>query len=732
MNKKYVIYSIVCLSVSIIILLSIMLPVYFIFDIKERIIITNENERIANDYYSSLKQSLTYELIFSKNIAHIFTIDNQLSFEDFISFSNITLSTTETIQGSSLILKVLHNEREYVEKKSSEIYGTNLYFKDITNNGLVKSSNHSVYYIVFYIYPIETNYQAILINLYSNLDRAKAIDIATSSMEGSITDGIKLVQETDNQTGVLLFYPSVKFNSSEIIGLSSIVLRIRNIMFSSFKNLQKYNDMKIYLYNNRLNETLESLIVRNEKFEILNDTQNYNNEFYSRNIYLYDNYWTLNIILPNVNTLQLHHSVIIICSIIMLCCFIGIPLAFYAFDRILQYQIEYTKIQTHSDVKDTFMGYIFHEIRVPFNTLSMSIKHLLSLGPNDEIKDTVMIMNSSIKQCSRILDDALDVNKIEKGKFQISLNFYSIYDSVKECFKLFSEKCNNRNINYKLLYKNDITNLDIKADEVRITQCMNNYISNAVKFTNTNGSVTVDINIGEIYTLDGKDYTSLTFSVKDSGPGIDLEEHSKIFQPYVQILKNTCNAEIGTGLGLSITKHIIESHKGEVGFHSITKPQNSKSNTENNSGSTFWFTINVEIRPSDISTVGNIKETQLECDIKGKHFLIIDDNNNNCIMMQKVLKDLNVTSDICNNGEDALRVFNEQNHHLVILDKNMPIMDGKTCALNLRKISNIPIIMLSGNQNIFKEMENININGILTKPINFPAFFGLLNNIFKS
>jgi CheY-like chemotaxis protein len=374
--------------------------------------------------------------------------------------------------------------------------------------------------------------------------------------------------------------------------------------------------------------------------------------------------------------------------------------------------------QQQTSLKDRFVSYIFHEIRVPLNAIVIGIKNL---SQNKDLCDTdqrtIGIINSSLDQATHILNDILDLNKIEAGRFTLQKTAFPLEQLIDETGSTFREITVSKKIDLVTEVSPRLVGQMITADKYRIIQCLNNFLSNAFKYTKPQGKITL------IVTPTTDDV--IRFSVTDTGCGITPENQRRLFKPYIQI-GNALNSEIGTGLGLVITKQIATLHGGQVGVSSVI-----------GTGSTFWFTISSprtarrdSVEVVDYHAIEETRQTYSKlC------FLIVDDNEANCVMLSEYLKHKGIGSDYVLNGLEAVnKIKGGERYDLIIMDKHMPVMDGIQATAAIRELNiDIPIVALTGlSDDVQKnKLLQAGVNEIFIKPFNFQLFDDLLENLFR-
>lgn len=317
------------------------------------------------------------------------------------------------------------------------------------------------------------------------------------------------------------------------------------------------------------------------------------------------------------------------------------------------------EIRKLNRIKSEFFSSISHEIRTPLNAVNGFIKLLKQMQLPDEAKKYVKILNSTVDDLLRIINDLLDFEKAENKKLKIeNIEFFldEILDEIKE---IYSQKAKENGIDFQTYFKN--TDKYIISDPTRIKQIINNLLSNAFKFTPKGKKVILRVFLEK---------EKLFIEVEDEGVGIENDKINTILEPFSQADESTARKYGGTGLGLSIVKKITELLGGSLDIKS-----------EVNKGSVFKAVIPVK-------TVKNRK----------LNILVAEDDPANRIFIEAILKHLGHNYKIVNNGKKALDEFKKNRYDVVILDNNMPEMKGSEVLQEIKKISNVVVISISGSE----------------------------------
>ena len=360
------------------------------------------------------------------------------------------------------------------------------------------------------------------------------------------------------------------------------------------------------------------------------------------------------------------------------------------------------KAEESLETRKLFLANISHEIRTPISAISGMSGILADTEISDTQKQYVNAIQSSSKSLMVIVNDILDMSKLESGKFSAEFIPFEIRSVLDPLYTTYLLRTDEKGIAFSVEYPNDMPKW-LFGDPTRLGQILNNLISNAIKFTDT-GKVTLKITIEK----KGK-HNEFSFSVTDTGIGIDKEKLKSIFEFFSQEDNTITRRFGGTGLGLAISKSIAELLGGEIIVES-----------EKNVGSTFKFCLampEASVQPKN--------EVIVQSDLTGKNVLIVEDNELNRFLAVTILKKWNANIHIAVNGEEAVKAVSNLKIDIVLMDIQMPVMDGVAAAIAIRSElkSNVPIIALTANA-LESEKEKCwqaGMNEYITKPYN-PEF----------
>ena len=351
------------------------------------------------------------------------------------------------------------------------------------------------------------------------------------------------------------------------------------------------------------------------------------------------------------------------------------------------------------ETRKLFLANISHEIRTPINAISGMSGILADTDISETQKQYVKAIQSSSKSLMVIVNDILDMSKLESGKFSADFIPFDIRSVVDPLYTSYLLRTDEKGISFNIDYPKDMPRW-VFGDPTRLGQILNNLISNAIKFTDK-GSVSLKIN----FEKKGK-LNDFCFSVTDTGIGIDQEKLKTIFEFFSQEDNTITRRFGGTGLGLAISKSIAELLGGEI-----------KVESEKNVGSTFKFSLTM---PEAAQQEKNVAVAL--SDLTGKNVLIVEDNELNRFLAVTILKKWNANIHIAENGEEAVAAVKNKEIDIVLMDIQMPVMDGVAASIAIRNElnSNVPIIALTANA-LESEKEKCwqaGMNEYITKPYN--------------
>ena len=366
-------------------------------------------------------------------------------------------------------------------------------------------------------------------------------------------------------------------------------------------------------------------------------------------------------------------------------------------------------LEQSTKAKSEFLATMSHEIRTPMNAI-MGMTHLLQKDdPREDQLEALSILDFSGKTLLTLIDDVLDFSKIEAGRLEmesIEFDLRRLVNTIIESFKVMAK---NKGLELKSEMGPGVQNFLI-GDPSRLTQILNNLISNALKFTEKG-----EVELLVMQTDDWEKKVKIEFSVSDTGIGIPKERMLTIFESFTQASGSTKRLYGGTGLGLTISKQLTELQGGKLWLDS-----------EEGQGSTFYVALEFGkgegMELSDAKASKTFGNTQA---LKGKHILLAEDNLVNQKVMKRFLERWEVNMTIVDNGKQAVEALKKTSFDLVLMDLQMPEMDGYEATTKIRALSDpsrreVPIVALTAAalQEVKEKVYASGMNDFVTKPFN--------------
>jgi len=423
--------------------------------------------------------------------------------------------------------------------------------------------------------------------------------------------------------------------------------------------------------------------------------------------------WYLVTVMPHdlfgnvITSLDGSRNMIVMMSIIVIILlFTGIFIAYYRFTRRQVYMLARSREEAlHANMaKSEFLASMSHDIRTPMNAI-VGMTEIAGRNIDDSMKveDCLKKIKLSSKHLLGLVNDVLDMSKIESGKLTLNIAPMSLRDAMDDIVNIIKPQIKTRKQNFDI-YIDDVIAEDVCCDSVRLNQVLLNLLSNALKFTDEKGRI--DISVWQEQSGLGDDYVKTHFMVKDNGIGMTKEFQEKIFDSFVREESERVQKITGTGLGMAITKSIVDIMGGTITLES-----------EPGKGSTFH--VIVDLQKADI------KEKDMR--LPDWNILVVDDDERLCHSAVANLEELGAHAEWTTDGDKALEMIeehhkNHEDYRIVLVDWKMPYMDGIETIKEIRRRvgKKIPVFLISAYDwsDVDEAEESLDdIEGFISKPL---------------
>ena len=377
--------------------------------------------------------------------------------------------------------------------------------------------------------------------------------------------------------------------------------------------------------------------------------------------------------------------------------------------------------------KTDFLSNMSHDIRTPMNAIIgiiSLIRH--NAGDKEKVIEYADKIAISSQHLLGIINDVLDMSKIEAGKTVFKYSDFSILDSIEELNTIFHSQANEKNQSF-IITKENLKHEWVNGDKVHLMQIFSNLLSNAIKYTQEGGVIQF---IAEESETNSSTYGKYHFIVSDNGMGMSADFKETIFDAFTRAESSVTNKIQGTGLGMAITKNLVESMGGTIEVES-----------EPNRGSSFEVILNLKIVENRVvSSTEQIEMHETDSDIlDGMRFLCAEDNELNAEILMELLKLEGAECTICENGKRILEAFEQSvpgEYDMILMDVQMPVMNGYEATKAIRRSSHeqaktIPIIAMTANA-FSEDMQHslaAGMNAHISKPVDMKLLKKTIRNI---
>jgi signal transduction histidine kinase/CheY-like chemotaxis protein len=366
-----------------------------------------------------------------------------------------------------------------------------------------------------------------------------------------------------------------------------------------------------------------------------------------------------------------------------------------------------------NELKSYFLSNISHELRTPLNAILNTAKTLANESDDKQVQSGSQIIKYSTYSLLSSINDILDFSKIEKNEIELEATDFDLIKTVEHIANNFNREAKDKNLDFTFQKGEDLPEM-VKGDVIRLSQILHNVLSNALKFTNE-GFVK--------FKLEAKrekgNKVLMIFTISDTGVGISKEKINSIYDSFSQEGISNKRKFGGLGLGLFIVNHLVELKKGKIKIDSTT-----------GLGTVCEIQLPYEI--IEVVKTESVEPTALEYDLKGKAILVVEDNAMNQMVIKMITKKwLNTTVDFANNGEEGVKKLTENHYDIILMDLQMPIMDGYEATIAIRNgeageaKKNIPIIAVTADvmETTKARVSEIGMNHYMSKPIDKDSLY---------
>lgn len=621
----------------------------------------------------------------------LFQASEFVSREEFSHFTEQITDSDLTLRALAWLPLITHKEREKFEQVLANFNLSHSSIRHLGEQGLITSPARLNYLPVFYTEPFETNKSAIGLDVMHHPVVGESVAQAIKQNDFIITPLLSLAQQLDKYTGVIVYYPIFKLKNNELkkqlIGVVEVVFELDVLLENIYRKLANDNFSYQLSYgdNNSFNHS------------------SYNpDSFFQHQVKLavFDKEGLLT--LSSTEKFELRLIDWPSLMLMLVGCVIGVLFVMFVF-LLISFNSSLNKkiaestqellskneaLEKANQAKNLFLANVSHEYRTPLNAIiGFTEVAIRETKENNTLSHLNHIHNSS-NLLLNIVNDILDSSKMQAGELTLESRIFNPIDVVDSVIAMLSEQIHDKHLVVKKSYTDDF-HCWFEGDDTRFKQILLNLLSNAVKFTEQ-GEIFIS---GHCSELDDKNM-QLVLAVKDTGIGIAQDAQATLFDPFTQAESSTTRKYGGTGLGLSIIKQLAKLMGGDVSFVS-----------ELGKGSTFTVTLSFKkaqsVPPKTISTEPNTIAEQISVQYRqNTQILVVEDNKINQLLVNKQLGSLGFACDFADDGEQALAYLNSHTPDLILMDLQMPNMDGFTAASLIKQDEqwqHIPIVILSAS-----------------------------------
>ncbi|QBZ98378.1 hybrid sensor histidine kinase/response regulator [Flavobacterium sangjuense] len=374
------------------------------------------------------------------------------------------------------------------------------------------------------------------------------------------------------------------------------------------------------------------------------------------------------------------------------------------------------KSEEMNELKSYFLSNISHELRTPLNAILNTAKSMANDSKEEQIQNGSQIIKYSTYSLLNSVNDILDFSKIEKNEIKLEFTEFDLVKTVEHMANNFTSEAKDKGLEFTFVKGDNLPQM-VKGDAARLSQILQNILSNALKFTNE-GFVKFKLDA----KIEKDNKVQITFSVSDTGVGISKEKINSIFDSFSQDSITNKRKFGGLGLGLYIVKHLVNLQNGKIKVDSTT-------------GLGTVVTIDLTYENIEVKNEIEVSAATNDYDLNGKSILVVEDNAMNQMVIKMITKKwLNTTVDFANNGQEGVQKLMEKDYDIILMDLQMPIMDGYEATIAIRNgeagedKKSIPIIALTADvmESTKTRVIEIGMNKYLSKPVDKDTLFEII------